>query len=227
MEPDAADPTLTTAHLLWNERWSSQGGRAAWLDPEPMVRDVVPLLRERGVHAVLDVGCGPGRHAQFLAAEGFRCWGIDASPNGIAYAREEAARAGLDIDYREGPFLGLPFDDGAFGCVIAWNVIYHGDGDVVREALAGIRRVLRPGGLYVGTMLSKRSPSYGKGSEIRPNTFVVPDSAGDSAGDKAHPHFYCDAAELLALHEGFEVLELRDRVHGSRNHHWECVLERR
>ena len=223
MGPDAADPSLTTAHHLWNELWGSEGGRSRWLDPEPMVRDVVPMLRERDVQAVLDVGCGPGRHAQFLAAEGFRCWGIDASPNGIAYAREAARRAGLDIDYREGPFLGLPFEDGAFGCVIAWNVIYHGDGDVVREALAGIRRVLRPGGLYVGTMLSKRSPSYGQGVEVRPNTFVVP----GSDGDKAHPHFYCDAAELVELYDGFEVIELRERVHGSRNHHWESVLERR
>jgi tellurite methyltransferase len=213
---------LTSAHLEWDARWSTETGRAAWLDPVPMVRDVVPLLRERGLRTVLDLGCGPGRHARFLAEQGFRCWGIDASPNGIAYAREAARQAGLDIDYREGPFLELPFADAAFGCVIAWNVIYHGDGEVVREALAGIRRVLQPNGIYIGTMLSTRSPGYGQGVEVRPNTFVVP----DSQGDKAHPHFYCDARQLLALHEGFEVLELRDRVHGSGNQHWECVLER-
>jgi SAM-dependent methyltransferase len=220
---DAADPGLTSAHRVWDARWASEPGRAAWLQPAQMVRDVVERLRERDLRTVLDLGCGPGRHARFLAEHGFRCWGLDASPNGIAYARETARGAGLDIAYREGPFLGLPFEDATFGCVIAWNVIYHGDGDVVREALAGIRRVLQPNGIYVGTMLSTRSPSFGRGVEVRPNTFVVP----DSEDDKAHPHFYCDAPELLALHEGFDVLELRNRVHGSGNHHWECTLEKR
>ena len=40
----------------------------------------------------------------------------------------------------------LPFAPGAFDYVLAWNVIYHGDGTSVVRALSEIARVLRPGG---------------------------------------------------------------------------------
>lgn len=213
---------LSTAHRDWDSRWTDEVQRADWLEPEPVVRGLVTLLRERQIETVLDVGCGLGRHSRFLAEHGFRCSGIDASANGLAYARAASLSAGLAIDYCLGSFLDLPFAEASFGCVIAWNVIYHGDGVVVRAALAEISRVLRAGGIYVGTMLSKRNVRFGRGIEIRPDTFVV--DGGEA--DTGHPHFYCDSRELLRLHAGFEVIELRDREQTPGAHHWEMTLEK-
>ena len=169
----------------------------------------------------MELGCGIGRHAQALASEGFECVGIDASPHGIAEARRNAEAAGLSIDYREGPLPPLPFESSSFELVIAWNVVYHGDGESIGRALDEVRRVLAPGGLYVSTMLSKRNAQFGIGTEVRPDTFVV-EGASD---DKAHPHFYCDATTLLQLHHGFEVLQLRDREQRPGAFHWEAVFE--
>src|SRR5579864_6498569 len=178
------DPSsnLATAHQNWDERWKDPGVRAAWHEPEALVQALVPRMRERGLHRVLDVGCGIGRHAQYLAAQGFLCTGMDASDVGLSYARERAAAAGLTIDYRAGRFYELPFSDVSFDVVIAWNVLYHGDREVAARAIDGIRRVLVPGGLYVGSMLSQRNAGYGRGCEVRPGTFVV---EGDP-GDKGH-----------------------------------------
>src|SRR3954452_19717926 len=50
----------------------------------------------------LDVGCGAGLLAEPLARLGAKVTGIDASAQVIAMAREHAAAAGLDIEYREG-----------------------------------------------------------------------------------------------------------------------------
>lgn len=44
---------------------------------------------------VLDLGCGPGLYSSRLARLGHTCLGIDFSPASIAYAREQAAQAGL------------------------------------------------------------------------------------------------------------------------------------
>ena len=89
----------------------------------------------------------------------------------------------------------LLFSKDSFDYLLSLNVIYHGDADVVRQTLSEIRRVLKPDGLYQGTMLSKRNKQYGIGSEIAPDTFVC----NGCEDEKEHPHFYCNAAELLDL----------------------------
>ena len=40
--------------------------------------------------AVLDVGCGTGENALFLAARGHDVWGVDSAPSAIAIARRRA-----------------------------------------------------------------------------------------------------------------------------------------
>src|SRR3546814_12650337 len=83
---------------------------------------------------------------------------------------------------------------------------------------------LKPGGLFHGTLLSKRNRNYGLGREIAPDTFVI----DGAAGDKGHPHFYCDAAGVVKLVEDFELLSLFDREHESPGtYHWQLLAERR
>ena len=186
------------------------------------VSDILPFLREREVNNVLDLGCGVGRHANYLAAQGFAAVGLDASTSGIEFARRTAAEAGLDVTYYIDPFYELPFEDASFDYVLAWNVIYHGDGAVARQTFSEVRRVLRPAGIFQATMLSKRNALYGQGREVRPNTFIL-----DDEGEKAHAHFYCNATELIELFNGFEPLELRDKVHFEPGHyHWEFIVEK-
>ena len=95
----------------------------------------------------------------------------------------------LDIDFRAGRMTVLPYETDSFDYILSFNVIYHGDRQIVEAAIAEIRRVLRVGGVYQGTMLSKRNASFNLGEEVAPDTFVKP----GADGDKAHPHFYCDA----------------------------------
>lgn len=213
---------LATAHETWERNWTAPEQQGRWLKPEPAVEALAPLLRERGFERVLDVGCGLGRHAQFLASQGFQCVGSDASEAGLDYARAQAAAAGLHVEYRAAPFYELPFADSAFDAIVAWNVIYHGDRDLAQRAVDEFRRVLAPTGLYLGTMLSTRNRGYGVGREIRPGTFVV----DDATDDKIHPHLYLSAPEVVALHRGFELVELRDVEQAPGANHWQFLFER-
>lgn len=216
------DRNLSTAHHAWDDRWADAERRRDWLVPEQPVVEAVPFFQERGVKAVLDVGCGVGRHAIYLAEQGFQVAAIDASRSGLDVARQAAGDAGVDIDFRTAEFTELPFDDSSFDLVLAWNVIYHGDGDVVRQALAEIRRVVGDNGLLQGTMISKRHNRYGDGQEIRPNTFIVDDDE-----EKSHAHFYCNDRELIDLLTGFQLLRLQDRQQREPGTwHWEFLAER-
>jgi SAM-dependent methyltransferase len=59
---------------------------------------------------VLDVGCGPGRHALALARRGFDVVGVDLSPDFVGLARDAAAAHGLTARIEELDVRALPFD---------------------------------------------------------------------------------------------------------------------
>ncbi len=213
---------LATAAAEWDRRWQAEAGRADWLEPERDVIAAAERCHKDGGRVALDIGCGIGRHALALAAMGYRVTGIDGSDSGIAYAVEDAGRHGLTIDFRQGSMLSLPVADASCDYVLAWNVIYHGDRAVVDQCVSEIERVLKPGGIYQGTMLSKRNRNFGIGREVAPDTFVI-----DSVSDKAHPHFYCDARTLVEIFGGFELLSLIDREHSQPGtYHWHLVAAR-
>lgn len=62
-------------------------------EAQPVVRD----LEADGQIAseVLDIGCGPGENAIFLAGRGYQVCGLDAAPAAIGIARERARQRGL------------------------------------------------------------------------------------------------------------------------------------
>lgn len=222
MEKLTIDFATATAHLAWDQRWQTEAGRADWLTPEPDVMAWMQQHPNPTATRVLDLGCGVGRHALQFAQLGFETYGLDGSAAGLAFAQTAAAELGLTLDLTQGSILELPYEDAFFDYVLAFNVIYHGDRTVVSHAIAEIRRVLKPGGLFQGTLLSKRNRKYGLGNEIAPNTFVIPED-----DDKDHPHFYCNALELCQLFEGFEPRTLSDREHEKPGSwHWHLIADR-
>lgn len=209
-----------TADIHWKEEWANIKEGSKWLTPEADVIDwaggFAPGAR------VLDLGAGVGRHALWLAAQGHRVTATDAAPEGLA----EIDKAG-GVETVLGRMNDLPFEDASFDHVLSWNVIYHGDEDILLQTISEIRRVLKPGGTYLGTMLSKRRLPHEQakypGREISRNAWVF-DAPGT---DKIHPHYFCSAAELLALFSGFEVLNLQDREHEKPGSwHWHITAER-
>ena len=97
---------------------------------------------------ILDVGCGTGANLLLLSKYG-DAEGVDVSEDALAFCRER----GLD-KVRLGAGEELPYKDGTFDLVTAFDVVEHMDDD-----LAGVkemRRVLRPGGrvlLFVPTFM--------------------------------------------------------------------------
>lgn len=75
-------------------------GRPPWDLGRPQ-RAIVELAEAgRIVGSVLDVGCGTGEHALYLAERGHDVTGIDLAPRAIELARAKAAERGVDVDLR-------------------------------------------------------------------------------------------------------------------------------
>jgi tellurite methyltransferase len=215
---------LDTAHEIWDQWWGDAKKREYWSQADPAVSGFIPALSARGAHKVLDVGAGIGRHSLAYARSGFEVLAVDASETGLDEVRRLGKSEGLEVEVRVALFTELPVDDASVDHVLAWNVLYHGDGDVTAASFRECRRVLRNDGTFQLTMLSKRNRAYGIGVEIRPDTFVDE----TSIGDKEHPHFYADAAAAsrMLAESGFEVFSMQDvDQQPPGGFHWSIIAE--
>jgi SAM-dependent methyltransferase len=103
---------------------------------------------------VLDLGCGPGRHAHALAERGLVVHGVDISPRFVDLARRTAP-PGATFSVGDARDLSVagPFDaaislcQGAFGLTGGPTAVEVGPGVELDEpVLAGLVATLRPGG---------------------------------------------------------------------------------
>ena len=100
---------------------------------------------------ILDVGCGGGANIARLlrrAPKG-RVTGIDYSPVSVKKSREVNATAIADgrCQVVEGSADALPFEEGSFDLVTAFETVYFWP-EIVKS-FAGVRRTLKEGGRFV------------------------------------------------------------------------------
>ncbi len=97
---------------------------------------------------VLEVAPGPGYLSIELAKSG-KCHvtGLDISKSFVDIARENAAKANVSVDFRQGNASGMPFPSGTFDFIIC-TAAFKNFTDPV-GAMNEMERVLRPGGKAV------------------------------------------------------------------------------
>src|ERR1700678_139767 len=135
--PDTDSPQWT----LVDEGWGRKAADFAALSEPGNCREYVAMHHRLGVDAgdrLLDVACGSGLAIELARLRGATGSGLDASPRLIAVARDR--NPGCDI--RVGDMHALPWDPGSFDVVTSFRGIWGTTPDAVAE----IRRVLRPGG---------------------------------------------------------------------------------
>ncbi len=111
---------------------------------------------------VLDIGCGDGANVKGLLAkcpEG-QVHGIDLSEESVAFARRHNAKeAGRRCFIRQGNVCALPYEEGMFDAVTAFETVYFWS--PMSMALKEVRRVLRRGGYFL-ISLEVGDPELGK-----------------------------------------------------------------
>lgn len=109
------------------------------------LRDVLADHSPGPAPRALEVGCGYGRLAPWIAAETGSYLGVD--PDGGAVRR--AGTLYPDLDFALGRAEALPVRDDTADLVVTWTVLQHVPEATIGEAAAEIRRVLAPDGLVV------------------------------------------------------------------------------
>jgi ubiquinone/menaquinone biosynthesis C-methylase UbiE len=109
---------------------------------------------------VLEVAPGPGFLAIELARLGpFRIVGMDISRSFVRIATDNAARAGVEVTFRQGNASAMPFESDSFDLVYCRAAFKNFSQPV--EAISEMYRVLRPGGEAVIHDLRKDASGEG------------------------------------------------------------------
>ena len=94
----------------------------------------------------LDLGCGPGRNALYLASAGFTVDAVDLSPTAIAWATDRARAAGASVNFQCGDAFSLPSLTGPYTLIHDSGCLHHLPPHRRISYLSLLARTLAPGG---------------------------------------------------------------------------------
>ena len=165
-------------------------------------------------HRVLDVGCGPGRHAHALARRGIEVVGVDVAPRFVELARAGAPPGATFecLDARRLPY-DAEFDAAVSLCQGAFGLVPGEDADVI----AGIARALRPGGRlalsafssYFAVRFLEEGETFDARTGVHHERTRVRNESGDEAAfDLSTSCFTPRELRLLAERAGLTPLDV-------------------
>ncbi len=174
---------MTDVTDKWNNRWQERAENP-WVPDAWLVR--VASLLPRG--KLLDVACGRGRNALWLAEQGFAVTAVDIAAEGLRQLADEARRRKLPVDVQQVDLEKEPvFDPRAYAAVIDFFYLQRGLFSALKEAL-------RPGGVAVVRTFSR---------------------AGGFPGGPANQDFVLAPGELPEIFRGWEILLHEDGLEPS------------
>lgn len=126
---------------------------------EAAVSEVDHLLARTSLSpnaTVLDLACGPGRHALELARRGFRVTGVDRTAAYLDYARQRADEEGLTIEWVQADMRTFCRPNTFDAAINMWSAFgYFEDPEDDRIVVDHLFRSLRPGGVLVMELMGK------------------------------------------------------------------------
>jgi tellurite methyltransferase len=130
----------------------------------------------------LDIACGKGRNARFLAARGFQVTAVDISSVALAQGQAQAKDNSLAIDWQQADLEQFQLDADAYDLIVNINYLQ-------RSLVPQIKQALRRGGHVVF------------------ETFLIDQQA---FGHPSDPNYLLAHNELLAHFQDFRVLFYRE-----------------
>jgi SAM-dependent methyltransferase len=161
----------------------------------------------------VDVGCGAGNYAVWLAAQGFKVTGVDLSPVAIQLASELAREKGVECRFLAGDLTSDRFThDACFDFGYDWEVLHHVVPAQRKAFVRNVHRLLRPGARYLSVCFSEDDPGFGGQGKYRRT----------SLGTEL---YFSSPDEIERLFSSrFQILELETKtIEGKRGAHLAVV----
>ena len=172
----------------WDQRYL-RGGHTT-KKPSPLLRTAIKSLKPG---RALDIACGVGRHAIFLAEHGWHVTAVDSSRAGIEILQQRAREAGVPVEVRVADLEAGEFhiEAGTYDLIC---VFYY----LQRNLFSPIRSGVKPGGTVVA---------------------AIHLNDGKEDAKPANPAFLIEPGELKRLFADWEITYYREGESDEGGHH--------
>jgi SAM-dependent methyltransferase len=172
----------------WDERYGS--GEHTTKQPSPLLIKAIKNLKPG---SALDIACGVGRHAIYLAEHGWQVTAVDGSSVGIQILNERAQDAGVTVDAELADLEAHEFliDPAAYDLIC--NFYY-----LQRDLFPSIRTGVKPGGVFVA---------------------AIHLNEGNIDAKPHNPAFLLNPGELEALFSDWEITYYHEGPSDEGGHH--------
>ncbi|MEA3404006.1 MAG: class I SAM-dependent methyltransferase [Armatimonadota bacterium] len=172
------------------------------LRPDPAVVELVQTRELSG--RALDIGAGHGRHAVFLARNGFTVEAVDISAEAVRRLKQMARRGRLPIEARRADVAQPGVIQGPYDLVVADTVLGHFGMDEARRVARTITEAMRPGAWLFASVFSREDARESEFAPYVETWFTREQLTGLFGGLRV---------------ESCEELSVTDRSHGEPHEH--------
>ncbi len=167
----------------------------------------------------LDLGCGQGRNALFLAERGFSVLALDVSSVGLDDLAAQAREERLDIRCVLGNVVTYPFPPETFDLVVASTILDNLPVSDILKVSRGIVRTLAKRGIGYVSVFTTSDPGYRRNHDQTSSE----NSASECADAIRH---YFEPGELRALFENTKIIQYKESQELDTKHgpaHWHGI----
>ncbi len=132
--------------------------------------ELVGLVQEGKVRPckTVDLGCGAGTYAIYLAGIGFDVTGIDSAPKAVQLAQENAQRQDASCRFIVADLLGDMHEvKDTFDFAYDWEVLHHIFPEDRKTYMKNVRNLLNPKATYLSVCFSDDDPQFGGKGKFR------------------------------------------------------------
>lgn len=184
--------------------WSKVKDFTYWKIPDGYVMSL-PYFIGKPPAKIFDLGCGVGRHTIYFASLGYEVDAMDLSADAVKSTKVWLKEEALEAKVCEGKMTELTQPDNHYDLVLAYNVIYHAFKHDMAKVINEIYRILKPGGFFFGTILTKdpNQPFYDPKGVIDEQTLIKQEEP-----EKGIPHFFSYIEDVFEFFKKFKIKDL-------------------
>jgi len=193
---------------FWEKAWNMCKVPYTQLPDLSYIPRIADELKKNGAKKVLDLGCGSGWLAVYLARQGFEVVGVDVSAQAIHLANTWASQEDLKISFDVADASQLQYQDGSFDAVVANSIFEHFPIKQAQQLTDKVYTMIKDGGIFIGCF-DKVGSGPGEYYTLEDGTHVYTDKARKGMMLRRY-----ELDELQDLFKAFKTME-NDEVDGG------------
>lgn len=195
---------------MWHERFKEET-YVYGKEPNTFIRHAASFIPKKG--NVLSIAEGEGRHAVFLAGEKFKVTTWDYALSGIEKTEKLAMEKNVVVDAKLQDLADAAWAENQWDAVI--HVFGHFPKPVFDRTMAGIKKAVKPGGVYIAELFT-------------------PDQLRFASGGPRSADLLCTPEQMLNVFSGWysksffygEAKRNEGRFHQGMSHVIQCVFQK-